>query len=92
MIGDEDKVPDAFQKFNAGFERTILALTQKIMRGEESEFTVGQRELIAAFVSGTNACGIVREPMAPQRPNLALRKGYSRHYWKTSMRLTWMKS
>ena len=56
-IRDQDKVPDAFQKFNAGFERTILTLTQKILRGEESEFTVGQRELIAAFVSGTNACG-----------------------------------
>ena len=56
-IGDEDKVPDAFKKFNVGIERPILALTQKILRGEESEFTVGQRELIAAFVSGTNACG-----------------------------------
>ena len=55
-IGDEDKVPDAFKKFNAGFERPILELTQKVLRGADSEFTVGQRELIAAFVSGTNAC------------------------------------
>ena len=55
-IDDKDKVPDAFQKFNVGFERTILALTQKIVRGADSELTVGQRELIAAFVSGTNAC------------------------------------
>ena len=55
-IGEKDKVPHAFQKFNVGFERTILALTQQIMRGEDSDFTVGERELIAAFVSGINAC------------------------------------
>ena len=55
-IDDEDKVPNAFQKFNVGFERPLLELHQKVLRGEDSELTVGQRELIAAFVSGTNAC------------------------------------
>ena len=55
-IGDKDKVPDAFQKFNVGFERPLLELAQKVLRGEDSELTGGQRELIAAFVSGTNAC------------------------------------
>lgn len=55
-IGEEDKVPHAFAKFNTGIERPLIDLHQILMRSEDSPFTVGQRELFAAFVSGTNAC------------------------------------
>ena len=55
-LGNEDKVPHAFAKFNIGIERPLVDLHQKLMRSEDSPFTVAQRELLAAFVSGTNAC------------------------------------
>lgn len=55
-LGNEDKVPHALGKFNIGIERPLIDLHQKLMRSEDSPFTVAQRELFAAFVSGTNAC------------------------------------
>ena len=55
-IGAEDKVPHAFAKFNTGIERPLIDLHQILMRSDDSPFTIGQRELFAAFVSGTNAC------------------------------------
>ena len=55
-LGNEDKVPHALEKFNIGIERPLVNLHQKLMRSEDSPFTVAQRELLAAFVSGTNAC------------------------------------
>ena len=55
-IGAEDKVPHALAKFNTGIERPLIELHQILMRNEDSPFTIAQRELLAAFVSGTNAC------------------------------------
>lgn len=55
-IGAEDKVPHAFAKFNTGIERPLIDLHQILMRSDDSPFTVAQRELLASFVSGTNAC------------------------------------
>lgn len=55
-LASEDKVPNAFAKFNTGIERPLIDLHQILMRGDDSPFTIAQRELIAAFVSGTNAC------------------------------------
>jgi len=52
----EDKVPHALANFNTGIERPLIDLHQKLMRNEDSPFTVAERELLAAFVSGTNAC------------------------------------
>jgi len=54
-IGAEDKVPHALANFNTGIERPLIELHQILMRSEDSPFTVGQRELLGAFVSGTNA-------------------------------------
>jgi len=54
-IDKEDTVPQAFAKFNTGIERPLIELLQKLMRSEDSPFSVGQRELFAAFVSATNA-------------------------------------
>lgn len=56
-IGDEDKVPHAFQYFNTGIERPLINLHHILMRSDDSPFTIAQRELFAAFVSGTNSCG-----------------------------------
>lgn len=55
-LGREDKVPHAFAKFNTGIERPLIDLHQILMRSDDSPFTVAQRELLASFVSGTNAC------------------------------------
>ncbi len=52
----EDKVPHAFAKFNTGIERPIIDMHQILMRSEDSPFSIAQRELLAAFVSGTNSC------------------------------------
>jgi len=55
-LGAEDKVPHALANFNIGIERPLIDLHQKLMRSDDSPFTIAQRELLAAFVSGTNAC------------------------------------
>lgn len=55
-IGEQDKVPHAFAKFNTGIERPMIDLHQILMRSDDSPFTIAERELLAAFVSGTNAC------------------------------------
>ena len=55
-ISNEDKVPHALAKFNTGIERPLIHLHQILMRSDDSPFSIGQRELLAAFVSGTNAC------------------------------------
>ena len=55
-ISEQDKVPHAFSKFNTGIERPLIDLHQILMRSDDSPFSVAQRELLAAFVSGTNAC------------------------------------
>ncbi len=52
----QDKVPHAFAKFNTGIERPLIDLHQILMRSADSPFSIAQRELFAAFVSGTNAC------------------------------------
>jgi uncharacterized peroxidase-related enzyme len=54
-LGDEDKVPHALAKFNPGTGRPLVDFHEILLRGE-SPFTVAERELMAAFVSGVNAC------------------------------------
>ena len=56
-IKQEDGITNAFANFNTGIERPLIQLQQIVMRSDDSPFATGQRELIAAFVSGTNACG-----------------------------------
>ena len=51
----EDKVPHAMAKFQNGTQRPLLQFHQALLRGE-SAFTVKERELMAAYVSGLNAC------------------------------------
>ena len=54
-IDREDKVPHALAKFQNGSQMPLLELHQALLRGD-SPFTVKQRELMAAYVSGLNAC------------------------------------
>ena len=51
----EDKVPHAMAKFQNGTQRPIMLFHQALLRGE-SPFSVKERELMAAYVSGLNAC------------------------------------
>jgi uncharacterized peroxidase-related enzyme len=44
-----------FQKYPATC-RPLIAFHEALLRSEDSPFTVAQRELIAAYVSGLNAC------------------------------------
>ena len=48
-------VPQAFATFKNGTQVPLLQFHEALMRGE-SPFTVGERELMAAYVSGVNAC------------------------------------
>ena len=54
-IGERDKVPHVLGKFNTGTGRPLIEFHEKLLRGD-SPFTVTERELMAAFVSGVNAC------------------------------------
>lgn len=54
-IGPEDKVPHVLSKFNTGTGRPLMEFHQALLRGD-SPFTVKERELMAAYVSGINAC------------------------------------
>lgn len=54
-IDDHDKVPHVLAKFNTGTGRPLVEFHEKLLRGD-SPFTVEQRELMAAYVSGVNAC------------------------------------
>jgi AhpD family alkylhydroperoxidase len=58
-IQREDKVPHVLSKFNAKYgtrtERPLIEFHEARLRGE-SPFSVKERELMAAYVSGLNAC------------------------------------
>jgi len=54
-LNNTDKVPHALAAFNTGTGRPLVEYHEALMRGE-SPFTAAQRELMAAFVSGVNAC------------------------------------
>ena len=54
-INDDDKVPHVLAKFNTGTGRPLLEFHEVLLRGD-SPFTVHERELMAAYVSGVNAC------------------------------------
>jgi uncharacterized peroxidase-related enzyme len=54
-IGHEDKVPHVLAKYQNGSQIPLLHLHQAILRGD-SPFTVKERELMAAYVSGVNTC------------------------------------
>src|ERR671918_253827 len=54
-INVDDKVPHVLAKFNTGTGRPLIEYHEALLRGE-SPFTVGERETMAAYVSGVNAC------------------------------------
>lgn len=54
-IDPEDKVPHVLSKFLNGTQIPLLEFHQALLRGD-SDFTVKERELMAAFVSGVNSC------------------------------------
>lgn len=54
-IGKEDKVPHVLAKFQNGTQMPLLEFHEALLRGD-SPFSVKERELMAAYVSGVNAC------------------------------------
>ncbi len=50
-----DKVPHVWAKFQNGTQMPIIQFHQALLRGE-SPFSVKERELMAAYVSGINEC------------------------------------
>lgn len=54
-IAHEDKVPHVLARFQNGTQIPLLDFHQALLRGE-SPFSVKERELMAAYVSGINAC------------------------------------
>ena len=54
-IAQDAKVPHVLQSFNTGTGKPLLEFHEALLRGD-SPFTIQQRELMAAYVSGVNAC------------------------------------
>lgn len=54
-LGESATVPDIL-KMSPAAGKVLMELHEAVMRGESSPLTEGQRELIAAYVSGLNAC------------------------------------
>ena len=54
-LPDNPHLSDVFKRFPRG-AWTLLKYHDELLRGD-SEFTAGERELMAAYVSGLNACG-----------------------------------
>lgn len=54
-VSREDKVPHVLAKFNTGTGRPLIDYHEALLRGD-SPFTVPEREFMAAYVSGVNAC------------------------------------
>jgi uncharacterized peroxidase-related enzyme len=54
-LNDDAKLEDLFRRFPRGVA-PLIALHDQILRDESSELSLAERELIAAFVSGLNAC------------------------------------
>ena len=54
-LEQEAKVPHAMAAFQNGTQRPIMLFHQALLRGD-SQFSVKERELMAAYVSGLNAC------------------------------------
>jgi len=51
----DDKVPHVLSKFNTGTGRPLIEYHEALLRGD-SPFTVAERETMAAYISGVNAC------------------------------------
>jgi len=57
-ISKNDRLPIALAKFNTGVEKPLMQLHDVLMRSEDSPFSIAERELLAAYVSGImNDCG-----------------------------------
>src|ERR687897_3231228 len=54
-VNVDDKVPHVLSKFNTGTGRPLIEYHEALLRGE-SPFTIAEREMMAAYVSGVNAC------------------------------------
>ena len=72
-VSTGERLASVFAKFNTGVEKPLLQLHHNLMRNEDSPLSVGERELIAAYVSGiancqycTNIHGLVAEHFGVQ--------------------------
>ena len=54
-VNVDDKVPHVLAKFNTGTGRPLVEYHEALLRGD-SPFTVPEREMMAAYVSGVNSC------------------------------------
>ena len=55
-INTNTNLGEAFVLYNTGAEKPLVQLIQFLMRNEDSPLSIGQRELLAAFISGLNEC------------------------------------
>ncbi|VAV87913.1 hypothetical protein MNBD_ALPHA06-1323 [hydrothermal vent metagenome] len=54
-LGPDDRLEELFRRFPRGVA-PLITLHDQILRDEDSDLSLAERELIAAFVSGLNAC------------------------------------
>ena len=55
-ISHNDRLSHVFEKFNIGIEKPLMQMHQVLMRRDDSRFSIAQREMIAAYVSGVSDC------------------------------------
>ena len=68
-------IPKALSKFNKVATKHLIQLLQNIMRDSDSELTIAQRELIAAYVSGLNSCDYCYLPHADVAESFGIEPG-----------------
>lgn len=57
-VNKNERLSTVLSKFNTGIEKPLMQLHEVLMRSEDSPFSVAERELLAAYVSGImNDCG-----------------------------------
>lgn len=57
-INKDERLSFVLAKFNTGVEKHLMLFHEVLMRGEDSPFSIAERELLAAYVSGVmDDCG-----------------------------------
>ena len=57
-INKNERLSEVLAKFNTGIEKPLMLLHEALMRSDDSPFSIAERELLAAYVSGVmNDCG-----------------------------------
>jgi uncharacterized peroxidase-related enzyme len=74
-VDSEDFIYQILSKFNKNAGSLIIQLLQNLMRDSDSKLSIGQRELIAAYVSGLNSCDYCYLPHSDVAKSFGIESG-----------------